>query len=68
MREIKLSFCNKVTDAGVVALAEHCKELREINLWGCDQVTDAGVRAFKERLPECVSDMWGLCIARSRDN
>ena len=41
-------------DAGVVALAEHCKELRSIDLMHCNKVTDAGVRTFKERLPECT--------------
>ena len=43
---IDLARCDQMTDAGVIALAAVCGNLRSIDLAGCDKVTDAGVVAL----------------------
>ena len=44
--EQKIDNCDKVTDAGVIALSHGCGKLQSINLDSCDEVTDAGVIAL----------------------
>jgi ribosomal silencing factor RsfS len=39
---------SKVTDKGVIALAESCKSLSSINLYYCQKVTDAGIEALSK--------------------
>ena len=38
----------KVTDKGVMELAEHCRNIRTVNLEGCSEVTDKGVAKLAE--------------------
>ena len=37
--KIDLEGCDEITDASVVALAEHCPGLKEIYLNGCSKIT-----------------------------
>ena len=46
-----LRGCTRVTDTGVVALAEHCPELTEINLGRCHDITDVAVAALARQCP-----------------
>ena len=43
-----LKGCTKVTDKGLIALAEICKSLSAVNLWNCNKVTDTSVIALAE--------------------
>jgi hypothetical protein len=52
LRELDLSWCTGVGDAGVIAVGEHCRELRELDLSGCKGVGDAGVIAVAEHCRE----------------
>ena len=46
LQSIDLTFCGKVTDAGVSALGAGCGQLQRINLTCCRKVTDASIAAF----------------------
>ncbi|TYZ64453.1 hypothetical protein PybrP1_001713 [[Pythium] brassicae (nom. inval.)] len=45
LRSVDLTHC-KVTDATLVALATHCRDLEAVTLSSCSEVTDAGVEAL----------------------
>ena len=47
LSKVDLSFCKKLTDAGVMALCQGgCPQLSCLNLKMCEQITDAGVIAL----------------------
>ena len=48
LKVIDLWWCEEITDAGLVALARGCGELRLINLGGCKKITDAGLGALAD--------------------
>ena len=41
--QVVVSCCDKMTDAGVSALAAGCGQLQSIHLWRCREVTQATV-------------------------
>lgn len=50
LRSIDLTHC-RITDATLVALATHCRDLEEVKLSSCSDVTDAGVEALLRACP-----------------
>lgn len=46
LERVNLSFCTKLTDESVKAVAEGCPGLRELSLRQCYQVTDHGIEAL----------------------
>mmetsp|Transcript_16010 Transcript_16010/g.32769 ORF Transcript_16010/g.32769 Transcript_16010/m.32769 type:complete len:135 (-) Transcript_16010:394-798(-) len=48
LRVLNLWGCVQVTNAGVAALAEHCKRLEFLTLAGCLQITDKGIMSFAD--------------------
>jgi hypothetical protein len=46
--EVRLSYCYKVTDAAITALATHCPKLTKVWINDCNQVTDDAVVALGE--------------------
>jgi hypothetical protein len=45
---VSLKDCSNITDAAVLALAEHCAGIQSINLGGCSSITDAAVLVLAE--------------------
>ena len=52
---IRLSCCAKITDAAVIAIAEHCPNLTDIYLTDCRKITDAAVIALVGHCPNLTS-------------
>ena len=49
LSSLDLSDCNKITDAGVIALGQGgCPQLSSLNLSGCNKITDAATRLSRE--------------------
>lgn len=46
LRKLNLSWMVNVSDATVIALAEHSKNLVAVDFTGCELITGAGIRAF----------------------
>ncbi|KAK2996748.1 hypothetical protein RJ639_024930 [Escallonia herrerae] len=46
LASLDVSFCRKLTDKGLSAVAEGCRDLRSLYLTGCKSVTDALIRAL----------------------
>lgn len=51
LKELFISTCRNVTDAGITQLGEKCKQLTAFHVAGCDQITLAGLRALP---PTCI--------------
>ncbi|CAE8689897.1 unnamed protein product [Polarella glacialis] len=52
--QLDFSYCEKISDAGVAALAEKLPislQQLQLDLKGCEQISDAGVAALAEKLP-----------------
>ncbi|GBG27509.1 F-box/LRR-repeat protein 20 [Hondaea fermentalgiana] len=49
IRSLIIPNANKVTDAGLLALARTCQNLRRLNLAQCTQITDVAVRALAKQ-------------------
>ena len=41
---IDLSYCTKITDAGLSQISSHCPKLRYLSVAGCHRITDAGLK------------------------
>jgi ribonuclease HIII len=48
LTSVELSMCSNLTDAAVVAVAEHCAGLTSLSVAGCKNLTDAAVVAVAE--------------------
>ena len=48
-------LCEAVTDAGLEAIAEGCKQLTSLDLIACGNVTDAGLEAIGNRCKQLTS-------------
>ncbi len=48
IQDMFLKGCSRVTDAGVIALAETCKRLSMVDLQDCGEVTDKGIIALAD--------------------
>merc|ERR1712048_943239 len=48
LTRIDLRGCREVTDAGVMALVEHCPNLTSVDLAGCKRVTIAALAALAQ--------------------
>jgi hypothetical protein len=60
LKELKVSSCNKITDAGIGMVISHCNQLRVLNLAGLRHIT--GMCALCED-PEptlCFITLWGM--------
>ncbi|KAL1337765.1 hypothetical protein HN51_032464 [Arachis hypogaea] len=47
LKKVNLSWLVNVTDAAVVAMAEHGQKLVAVNLTGCELVSGVGIKAFE---------------------
>jgi hypothetical protein len=71
LNKIDLLGCRKVTDVGIIAIANNCEGLREICVIYCD-ITDTAIIALADRCKyleifECAEDN-GLDLIPLRDN
>ncbi len=57
LKSLDLSFCRKITDAGLVHLKGLTK-LKELNLSYCTKITDAAVSKLQKALPNCYITLW----------
>jgi F-box/leucine-rich repeat protein 2/20 len=48
LQTLNLSYCSKITDLGVEALAQQCGNLVSLNLYGCIKLSSAGIVALKK--------------------
>lgn len=46
LRELFISTCRNVTDAGIAQLGNRCRQLASFHVAGCDQITMVGLRAL----------------------
>ena len=51
LTSLDVSACYKLTDASVVAVAEHCPGLMSLIVYECRNLTDASVVAVAEHCP-----------------
>ena len=60
----KLRLCGiPVTDAALLAVAEHCPELRVLSVGDCDHISDTGVIALVQRCAALKSlDLENTCV------
>ncbi len=61
LTSLDLRGCDKLTDDGVAAVAEHCPQLTSLYLSGCGNITDVGARALAEHCPQLTSLDLSLC-------
>ena len=50
LQSLSVQFCWNLTDAGLVAIADHCPELRTLSIWDCHRITEPG---FQYLLSKC---------------
>ena len=55
LSSLYLRFCDKITDAAVIALAQGCPQLSSLNLAGLNKITDAAVIALAQGCPQLSS-------------
>ncbi|KAG0344811.1 LYR motif-containing protein 5 [Podila humilis] len=55
LTSLKLSYCNKITAKGILALVEHCSQLLELEFLSCDKVS-----------AECFSGIPWTCTGLER--
>ena len=48
---LNLEFCDKITDEGVIALADNCLQLSSLDLGRHNKITDDGVTMLREARP-----------------
>ena len=48
------SGCHDVADVGIMAVAEHCKQLQRLNVSNCRGVTDVGIKAVAENCKQLL--------------
>jgi hypothetical protein len=51
LEELRLAFCDKITDVGVKAIAAGCPSLVTLDLDMCHAVTDEGIKAVAAECP-----------------
>jgi hypothetical protein len=61
VRHVELKSCKNITNAAVVALAEHCIEIQTIDLNGCSNITDAAAVALAEHCSGVQTIYLGGC-------
>jgi hypothetical protein len=59
LENLDLTYCYKITDAGIISLAKCCQRLREINLSFCLLVSDFGI----ENMARSCCDLISLSLA-----
>ena len=55
---IYLAYC-RISDMGVLALADNCPLLNNIVISGCSKITDVGVSAVADNCPE----LWNINLS-----
>lgn len=60
LRELSLSDCEQITDAGLVHLRS-LASLQKLELHSCDRITDAGVKSIRQALPNCKVEHQVVC-------
>lgn len=55
LERIDLTYCYKITDAGIISLAKCCKRLRDVNLAFCLLVTDFGIENVAKNCTELTT-------------
>ena len=58
LQSVDLSYCRKLTDKGLVVLAEGCPDLRALRLAGCRFVSSGSLQALSKNCP----DLEELCL------
>ena len=43
LQSLSFSYCRTITDAGLIAISEHCPNLKSLKVRYCDQITDASI-------------------------
>ena len=61
LHSVDLSFCDEITDAGIIALSRHCRGLQMVNLDSCAKITDAAVAELADRCPGLRAICLGGC-------
>ncbi|KAH3762899.1 leucine Rich Repeat family protein [Pelomyxa schiedti] len=61
LESLSVRECDKITDAGVIAVTRGCPGLYALNLHGCSLVTDASLSAIAEFLPKLEILSLKLC-------
>jgi hypothetical protein len=52
LSSIDLSYCQSITDAGIVALAQGCPQLRDVELQSCTAITHISIIALMRGCPD----------------
>ena len=60
-------MCDRLTDASVIVLAEHCQQLVDVNFSLCEQLTNASVVALAEHCPLSAGHRHLPCTPRVID-
>ena len=61
LHSVDLSFCDEITDEGIIALSRHCRGLQMVNLDSCAKITDAAVAELADRCPGLRAICLGGC-------
>lgn len=54
LTQVILYGCKKITDMGVISLAENCSNLSKVDVKGCNQVSDAAVKSLGENCKNLI--------------
>jgi hypothetical protein len=55
LSSLSLTACLRISDEGLIALAQHCKFMHSLTLNGCVAITDEGVCAIAKGLSQTLS-------------
>jgi hypothetical protein len=61
------SNCNKITDVGIIKIAENCKNIQTINLSCCYNITDTSIIKLAENCKNIQAINLAQCENISRD-
>ncbi|KAI3907511.1 hypothetical protein MKW92_006444 [Papaver armeniacum] len=62
LQSLDISYCRKLTDKGLTAIAEGCRNLRNLHLVGCRFITDGTLIALSKNCPHLEALALQGCI------
>lgn len=61
LRDVNLSACRAVTDAGLTCLLKNCADLHTLDITGCDSITNQSIEALARRCIHLQHFILGVC-------
>ena len=58
LKELNVSFCWRLTNAGIIAIARSCPQLENLGMDGCEWLREEAVISVAENCP----NLWGFGI------